>query len=222
MKGVFLAAAFLMVTVVAECPNGCSGSGQCSAKDMCVCHKNYQGNDCSQRTCPHGYAHVDIPKGDLNMDRTRTSTWGLSTGTPQVYPAGTYEYYNPDALAGEGHFYTECSNNGLCNRETGECQCFSSHIESSCQRTVCPNDCNGHGTWESISELATDAAGTLFHKGKDTGATTYALWDKNDLMVANVILDFMDPIALFDIAKLEWIHCTPRLALKFLKPFPFE
>ena len=179
MKGIFLFAFMLLAaTVVAECPNGCSGAGKCGAKDMCTCHKNYQGNDCSQRTCPNGYAHVDIPKGDLDMDRTRTSAWGLLSGTPQVYPEGTYEYYNPGAQTGEGHFYAECSNNGLCDRETGTCVCFENYSGNACQRTVCPNDCNGHGTCESISELATTAAGTLFHKGTDTGDTTYALWDK--------------------------------------------
>lgn len=52
--------------VVAECPNACSGHGTCSLHDQCTCCRNWQGADCSQRTCPFGYAHVDTPKGDLD------------------------------------------------------------------------------------------------------------------------------------------------------------
>lgn len=110
------------------------------------------------------------------MDGDSDSSFILSNS--QVYPAQTFEYYHPDAASNEGHFYSECSNGGLCDREVGECVCFESYTGHACQRTVCPNDCNGRGTCESISELATTAAGTLFHKGLDTGDTTYNLWDK--------------------------------------------
>ena len=58
----------LVAFVAAECPNACSGHGTCGAKDSCSCYQNYQGNDCSERTCYFGIAHVDTPKGDLNAD----------------------------------------------------------------------------------------------------------------------------------------------------------
>merc|ERR1719482_2635866 len=71
----------------------------------------------------------------------------------EVYPWGTTEQY-PNADANEGHFYMECSNKGLCDRKTGTCDCFDGYEGSACVRASCPNDCSGHGTCESIKELA--------------------------------------------------------------------
>ena len=44
-----LIAASLVNSVVSECANACNGHGKCTAYDMCICNRNYQGNDCSQR-----------------------------------------------------------------------------------------------------------------------------------------------------------------------------
>ena len=55
----------------AECPNACSGHGSGSAFDMCTCHSNWQGADCSLATCQYGYAHATTPQGDKNMDGDR-------------------------------------------------------------------------------------------------------------------------------------------------------
>jgi hypothetical protein len=38
------------------CYNGCSGHGYCdTAYNMCTCYSGWQGNDCSERTCPTGF-----------------------------------------------------------------------------------------------------------------------------------------------------------------------
>jgi len=66
---VLLALAAPMVR--AECNNACSGHGRCGAYDMCQCDRNWQGADCSQRTCPYDKAFVTTPQGDLNMDGDR-------------------------------------------------------------------------------------------------------------------------------------------------------
>ncbi|TMW68528.1 hypothetical protein Poli38472_005996 [Pythium oligandrum] len=164
--------------VHAECPNGCSGNGDCMAKDMCNCYKNFEGNDCADRTCQFGRAFVDTPRGDLNMDQSReTPNWLLTNS--QQSPEGTYEYFKPDAQGNEAHFYLECSNKGICDRSTGLCQCFDGYEGSACQRTVCPAKCSGHGTCESIRELGLKAGGTLFGLEGATGAVTYDLWDSN-------------------------------------------
>lgn len=38
------------------CYNGCNGHGYCNtAYNMCSCYSGWQGNDCSERTCPTGF-----------------------------------------------------------------------------------------------------------------------------------------------------------------------
>ena len=44
-----------------ECANGCNGHGRCTSYDMCICNRNWQANDCSERVCMYGLAHVDTP-----------------------------------------------------------------------------------------------------------------------------------------------------------------
>ena len=65
------------------------------------------------------------------------------------------------------YYYSECSNKGICDRGTGTCECFEDYEGSSCQRASCPNQCSGHGTCESIRELA----------AKDNNI--YELWDRD-------------------------------------------
>ena len=59
-----LSAAFIS-RVEAECANACNGHGKCTSYDMCICHRNWQANDCSERVCMHGLAH-DTPKVSVN------------------------------------------------------------------------------------------------------------------------------------------------------------
>ncbi|KAK1930930.1 Tenascin-X [Phytophthora citrophthora] len=173
---VFVVIALFTAPIFAECPNGCSGNGACMAKDMCNCYKNYQGNDCMDRTCQFGYAHADTPKGDINMDQLRTTANWILTDSQQD-PAGTYEFFNPDAATNEAHFYMECSNKGLCDRSLGTCTCFDGYEGVACQRAACPNKCSGHGTCESLRELGLKTTGTLFGNPDNVNQITYDLWD---------------------------------------------
>lgn len=77
--------------VVAECPNACSGHGTCGAYDMCSCYTGYMANDCSERVCSFGLAHVDSPKGDLDMDND-VEYATVITGS-QMYKDGTSELF---------------------------------------------------------------------------------------------------------------------------------
>jgi len=54
----------------------------------------------------------------------------------------------------EGHFYMECSNQGLCDRGSGMCECFEGYSGRACASTSCPNDCSGRGTCSTIAEMA--------------------------------------------------------------------
>jgi len=65
---VLLTSAFT-VYVRGECANACNGHGKCTSYDMCICNRNWQANDCSERVCQFGLAHVDTPKvRNLNID----------------------------------------------------------------------------------------------------------------------------------------------------------
>merc|ERR1719502_2363462 len=160
--------------------------------------QNYQGNDCSERTCYFGIAHVDSPKGDLNADGLVSGALTTVVTGSEVYPWGTTEQF-PNTDANEGHFYMECSNKGICDRKSGECDCFDGYTGTACSRAACPNDCSGHGTCESIKELAemrsydtnehdvatTRVAGTNNHHGYDSSieeSYSYNLWDQDKTM----------------------------------------
>jgi len=168
----------MLAGVSAECPNACSGHGSCGAYDQCSCYPNWQAADCSEMTCAFGLAHVDTPKGDLDMSASALSgpTTTLITGST-VYPYGTTEQFpNPVDSTGKvldntAHYYMECSNKGICDRKSGECECFDGYEGSFCQRAACPNACSGHGTCETIAELAEDEFDNI-----------YALWDKDMTM----------------------------------------
>lgn len=69
MKGlVVLGTSAFLARVAAECPNACSGNGECGPKDACACYDGFIGADCSQRMCPYAFAFVDVATGDLNHD----------------------------------------------------------------------------------------------------------------------------------------------------------
>jgi len=89
----------------------------------------------------------------------------------------------------------ECSNKGTCNRDDGTCSCFPGYEGNACQRASCPNACSGHGTCETIKELAEDKEDGDLSKGayafngfasdhagigdlSGVGYITYELWDK--------------------------------------------
>ena len=164
----------------AACPNACSGNGLCESNDMCACYANWQGADCSLRTCMSGIAWITTAKGDLNYDgdtddlvmydsdHTYASNSVPYVTTPETGDAGDWERWPGYFASGgkdEGHFYMECSNRGICDRSSGQCNCFPGYTGEACRRTTCPSDCSGHGTCQTVKQLAEDSS------------FTYQLWD---------------------------------------------
>lgn len=166
----------------AECPNACSAHGKCGAYDMCVCYRNWMANDCSERICQFGLAHVDSPQGDLDASSGALTGPSVSViSGDAMYPYGTTEQF-PNMVDSDGtvllntaHAYRECSNKGICDRQTGDCQCFSGYEGSACQRASCPTNsngvCSGHGTCQTIKELAAL-----------DNSNIYDLWDQYSTM----------------------------------------
>jgi len=74
-------------------------------------------------------------------------------GTWEQWPGDFYGSGQHDGAQDEGHFYMECSNRGLCDRKSGECECFDGYTGIGCNRLACAEGCSGHGTCETVDEL---------------------------------------------------------------------
>lgn len=141
-----------IAAVQSACDNACSGHGKCGSKGVCDCFDNWG----------MGLAHMS---GDCSE---------------RVCPFELAWVDTPDSL-GNHHKYAECSNKGICNRGTGECECFPGYEGKGCQRTSCPNDCSGHGRCKYIQNLpyAQVAADHEigFFRPQDAATFTYYGWD---------------------------------------------
>ena len=172
----YLLALALVAPAAAECPNACSGHGTCGAFDECHCYPNWQEADCSGRTCPFALSHVDSPQGDLDGSADALSGPGSTVIVDStVYPYGTTEQYPlmvdsfGRELVNTAHAYSECGNKGICDRKSGECECFPGYEGAGCQRASCPDPtCSGHGSCMSAADLAAADNGNV-----------YRLWDRD-------------------------------------------
>lgn len=141
--------------VSANCDNNCSGHGTCMTDEVCNCYDNW------------------------GIGLTRDS----GDCSDRICPFEISWVDTPDKTQ-KHHNYAECANKGICNRDTGECQCFDGYEGKGCQRTSCPNDCSGHGTCEYIEDMwfaATwnDYSNKYFHD--DPKTFPYMNWDKSKI-----------------------------------------
>lgn len=147
---------FLSILVYSDasaCDNSCSGHGRCGQKGVCECFDNWG----------MGLAHLS---GDCSE---------------RICPFELAWVDIPDKN-GNRHKYAECSNKGICNRATGECECFPGYEGKGCQRTSCPNDCSGHGRCKYIENLPYAAVPADYATGdflpQDAQTFNYYSWDQ--------------------------------------------
>lgn len=71
----------------------------------------------------------------------------------------------------------ECSGKGICNSETGICECFAGYTGSACNIYECKNRCSGHGLCTLTQYASYDVKGFYpQYKSKipdDSDYTTY-------------------------------------------------
>lgn len=108
----------------AGCDNQCSGHGTCGTNAVCTCYDNWG----------LGLSH---DSGDCSE---------------RICPFEFSWVDTPDE-SGSHHKYSECASKGICDRESGTCECFAGYEGKACQRTSCPNDCSGHGRCEYIENM---------------------------------------------------------------------
>ena len=120
------------------CHNNCNGHGRCISLGS--------GPTCE---CAIGWGNTD--------DITEYRSPGCDK---RVCPAG--EAWASSAIQRRGgvtsaHLLRECSNVGICNRDSGECACPYGYFGEACEKKGCPNDCSGHGRCLSMQQLSQKA-----------------------------------------------------------------
>eukprot|EP00611_Tribonema_gayanum_P019721 TRINITY_DN3468_c0_g1_i1.p1 TRINITY_DN3468_c0_g1~~TRINITY_DN3468_c0_g1_i1.p1 ORF type:complete len:419 (-),score=77.72 TRINITY_DN3468_c0_g1_i1:230-1486(-) len=168
---VALAAAILGINTVVLaaggcCPNACSGHGSCSAgaSAACSCYPNWQSGEMA---------------GEAGDCAERTCPYEIA-------------WADAPGSDGEHHQYAECANKGICDRTSGECNCFAGYEGKACGRMSCPmdkdgNDCSGHGRCLFANDVpygvnvgsATQLLDTFLgdSNGNDAETFTYYNWD---------------------------------------------
>lgn len=154
-----------------KCYNGWAGN-DCSQR-MCPFGLSFVdspiGDLNNDNDLADGFGSNDASRTNAN-DKRPYSVDDDTALNPMWYSSGYWErhpsqkYGTPEQAAelpyhvrvNEGHFYTECSNRGTCDRGTGQCNCFAGYEGAGCNRTVCANGCSGHGTCEYLEELTPD------------------------------------------------------------------
>lgn len=154
MMAIMAVLACLWTAQAASCDNACSGHGTCGQNGVCSCFDNW-----------------GVGMGHLSGDCSE-----------RICPFEFAWVDKPDAL-GNHHKYSECSNRGICDRDSGECECFPGYEGKACARTACPNDCSGHGRCKEIQDMPFQQTpmqyddGSFLAQKAHTFASSYVKWD---------------------------------------------
>lgn len=125
------------------CPNSCSGHGTCGEDDVCHCYQHWGSADAGSGDCSQRYCPEEL----------------AYVGYPDKW--------------GNFHRYLECGGKGICDRSTGECDCFEHFTGKGCARRQCPGEvegqpgvfCNGHGSCEFLDEIPFGDHVGLYYNG---------------------------------------------------------
>ncbi|XP_059765675.1 teneurin-3 isoform X2 [Balaenoptera ricei] len=144
---------------VVECPRNCHGNGEC-VSGTCHCFPGFLGPDCSRAACPV------LCSGNGQYSKGRCLCFSGWKGTecdvpstqcidPQCGGRGICIVGSCACNSGyKGENCEEadcldpgCSNHGVCIH--GECHCNPGWGGNNCEilKTMCPDQCSGHGTY---------------------------------------------------------------------------
>lgn len=188
----------LISSVLAECPNACSGNGRCTNYAAQFSTGMEQATKIpSAFTSTYGYDVNTLKKDSctcfskLGFDGSEVYAWTGPDCSLRTCPYGP----SYGGLPGADNDHTsivECSDAGTCNRGNGLCQCFPGYTGPNCGRTECPNDCSENGVCKTLKQIAADvkakngnfqfsAADVTYDNAFDAEQSRACVCDKNFL-----------------------------------------
>lgn len=153
----------------------CSNRGTCTETGVCYCLSDW--------TTSNGYGSPGL-RGDCGHDSVGSTSncpgdpichgHGTCSGSPAYRCECDNEHTGPDcslmtcstgkswfnfpSASNEAHSITQCSDMGICNGDSGLCECADGFAGAACQFFACPgpsgHPCNDHGNCLSVSSLA--------------------------------------------------------------------
>ncbi|XP_065121596.1 teneurin-3 isoform X6 [Paramisgurnus dabryanus] len=157
----------IVIDTLTECPHNCHGNGDCRS-GTCHCFPGFLGPDCSRAACPV------LCSGNGQYSRGRCLCYSGWKGTECDVPSnqcidvhctghgicimGTCACntgYKGENCEEVDCLDPSCSSHGVCIH--GECHCNPGWGGTSCEilKTMCPDQCSGHGTYQTESGTCT-------------------------------------------------------------------
>uniref|UniRef100_A0A671L4E6 Teneurin-3 n=1 Tax=Sinocyclocheilus anshuiensis TaxID=1608454 RepID=A0A671L4E6_9TELE len=157
----------IIIDTLTECPHNCHGNGDCRS-GTCHCFPGFLGPDCSRAACPV------LCSGNGQYSRGRCLCYSGWKGTECDVPSSQCidihcsghgicimgscacnTGYKGDNCEEVDCLDPSCSSHGVCIH--GECHCNSGWGGNNCEilKTMCPDQCSGHGTYQTESGTCT-------------------------------------------------------------------
>ncbi|KAJ8271772.1 hypothetical protein COCON_G00106310 [Conger conger] len=157
----------IVIDSIMECPHNCHGNGDCLS-GTCHCFAGFLGPDCSRAACPvlcsgngqysrgrclcfSGWKGTECDVPNTQCIDTHCGGHGICITGSCACNAG----YKGDNCEDVDCLDPSCSAHGICIH--GECHCNPGWGGTSCEalKTMCPDQCSGHGTHHSESGTCT-------------------------------------------------------------------
>jgi len=167
------------IALAAACPNACSGNGICGAQSKCSCYQNWQGADCSLRSCPFTLAWADTADG------TNQAHYYAECGNKGTCDRKTAECKCFDGYEGKGCRRSTCPEG--CSGH-GTCEYIDELAVDYYNRRGGPVNAATTATTATLSNYVTDSDNSRSFTG-----FLYQLWDAQKIQGCKCDLGYSGP-----------------------------